>query len=90
MTRGAVIGNRLTVGAGVVAVMATEATRRVVVPKIVRVRSPGHMHVGKDVAQVNIRYFLASLLHVTALGAIDLRVVGLIESRDFARDRLLG
>ena len=45
MTGGAVIGDRLAIGAGVVAVMAAEATRRVVVPKIVRVRAPGHVHV---------------------------------------------
>jgi len=90
MTRRAVIGNGLAVGAGMVAIMAAEAAGRVVVPKIVWVRAPGHVHVGKDVAQVNIRDLLRSLLHIAAPCAIDLRVVGLIKSGDLARDRLLG
>ena len=43
MTRRAVIRDRFAIGALVVAIMAAEASRRVVVPKIVRVRAPGHV-----------------------------------------------
>ena len=82
MTRRAVIGDRLAIGAGVVAIMAAEAAGRVVVPKIVRVRAPSHVHVGKDVAQVDIRHLLARLLHKFPLGTIDLGIVGLIKRRD--------
>ena len=49
MTSGAVIGNGLTVGAGVAAIMAAEAARRIVVAEIVRVRTPGHAHVWEDI-----------------------------------------
>jgi len=54
MTRRAVIRDRLAIGAGVVAIMAAESAARVVVPKIVGMRAPGHAHVGKDVAQVDV------------------------------------
>jgi hypothetical protein len=46
MTRRAVIRDRLAIGTGVIAIMAAEASRRVVVPKIVWVCAPGHAHVG--------------------------------------------
>ena len=90
MTRRAVIGDGLAIGAGVVAVMAAEAARRVVMPKIVRVRAPGHVHVREDVAQVDIRHFLACLLHVTAPRSIDFRVIRLIKPGYFTSDALPG
>src|SRR5450759_1419302 len=52
VARTAIVGDGLAIGAGVAAVMAAEAARRIVVPKIIRVRSPGDAHVREDVAKV--------------------------------------
>jgi hypothetical protein len=46
------------------------------------------VHVGKDVAQVDTRHFLARLLHVTAPRSIDFRVISLIKPGYFTRDAL--
>src|SRR5215469_17549783 len=50
---GTIVGNRLTVGAGVRAVVAAEAAGKVVVPQIVGMHAPVHVHFGKDVAKIN-------------------------------------
>src|SRR5208282_4037299 len=75
----AIVGDGLAVGTGMTAVMAAEAAWRIVVPKIIRVDAPGHTHGGKDVAQIDVCHFLASLLHHGAPRLIDLRVIGAIE-----------
>src|SRR5215471_13281837 len=53
MARRAIVSDSLPIRTSVAAVMTAKATRRVIVAKIVRVHSPGHTHVGKDVAQVD-------------------------------------
>ena len=90
MTGGAVIGNGLAIGAGMVAIMAAEAAGRIVVAKVVWVRAPGYTHVWKDISQVDIRHFLASLLHGREPRSIDFRIIVLIKTGDLARDVLLG
>lgn len=88
MTRRAVVGDHLAIGAGVVAIMAAEAAGRVVVPKIVRVRAPGYVHVGKYVAQVDIRHFLSRLLHLIAPRPFNFRIISLIKLGYFTGDVL--
>ena len=75
MTGGAVIRNGLAIGAGVVAIMAAEAAGRIVVAKVVWMCAPGHAHVWKDISQVDIRHFLASLLHGREPRSIDFRII---------------
>lgn len=54
MARRTVIGDRLPIGTGVAAVMAAEAARRIIVPKIVRMGAPAHAHVRENIAQVDL------------------------------------
>src|SRR5271157_4612457 len=89
MTRRTIIGDGLAIFAGVTAVMATEATWGIVVSKIIGVRAPGQTHVGENVAQVDIRYLLASLLDQGAPRLIDLGVIGPIEIVELFLDALL-
>ena len=70
------------------AVMAAEAARRIIVPKIVRMNAPGHTHVWKDVAKVDRGYLIARLLHQGAPRLIDLRVIRAIEIVEFGGDVL--
>jgi hypothetical protein len=86
VARGTIVGDGLAVLAGVTAVVATEAARRIVVPEIIRVRAPGQTHVGENVAQVDIRHFLARLLDQSAPRLIDLRVICAIEIVEFFLD----
>ena len=65
------------------AVVAAEAARRIIVPKIIRMNAPGHTHVWKDVSQVDGRHFIARLLHQRAPRLIDLRVIRPIEIVEF-------
>ena len=53
MARRTVIGDGLPIGTGMAAVVAAEAARRIIVPKIVRMGAPGHPHVRKDIPQVD-------------------------------------
>src|SRR5579863_7459428 len=89
MTRGTIVGDGLPVSTGVAAVVAAKATRRIVVPKIIGMASPSQTHVGKDVPEVDGRYFLARLLHQRASGLIEGRVIRPIEIVDFVPDTLL-
>jgi len=79
MACGTIIGDSLAVGAGMTSIVAAEAAGRVIVAKIIGMNSPGDMHVGKDVAQVNCRNFIARLLHQSTPRLIDLWVIGAIE-----------
>ena len=54
MARRTVIGDGLPIGTGVAAVMAAEAARRIIVPKIVRVGAPGHTHIRENIPQVDL------------------------------------
>jgi len=54
MARRTVIGDGLPIGTGVAAVMAAEAARRIIVPKIVRMGAPGHAHVRENIPQVDL------------------------------------
>ena len=85
MASGTVIGDGLAIGARVTAIMAAEAARRIDVAKVIRLCAPGHTHVGEDVAQVDIRHFLAGLLHRCALRSTDFRVIGPIKAGDLAK-----
>jgi hypothetical protein len=51
---GAVVGDRLTVGAGVRTVVAAEASREIVVAEVVRMDFPSHLHFREDIAQINV------------------------------------
>src|SRR5579864_4803856 len=90
MARGTIIGDGLPIRAGMTAVMATEAARRIVVPKIIRVYAPGDAHVREDVAKVNRRHLLAGLLHYGAPRLIDLREIRPVEIVQVADNSLLG
>ena len=89
MTSGAVIGNGLAVGAGVAAIVAAEAAGGIVVAKVIRVRTPPHTHVWKDIAQVDTGHFLARLPHCGGPRSIDFRIISLIKLGYLARDALL-
>ena len=89
MAGGTIVGDGLAIGTGMAAVMAAEAARRIVVPEIIRVNAPGHTHVRENVAQIDIRHFLARLLHQRAPRLIDLRVVRPIKIVDFVPNALL-
>src|ERR1700689_3901501 len=89
MASGTVVRNGLAIGARMTAIMAAEAARRIDVPKVTRVCPPRHTHVGEDVAQVDIRHFLAGLLHCGAPRSTDFRVIGPIKAGYLASDGLL-
>ena len=86
MARRAIVRDGLPIRTGMTAVMAAEAARRIVVPKIIRVRAPGHTHVWKDVAQVDRCHLLARLLHQRAPRLIDIGVIRPVEIVEFAND----
>src|ERR1022692_5210596 len=88
MARRAVIGDGLAIGAGMTAVMTAETARGVIVPKIIRVNTPGHAHLGKDVAKVDRCHLAARLLHERAPRLVDLRVIRAIETVEFGGDAL--
>ena len=79
MTCRTVIRNCLAIGTGVTAIVASEAAGRIVVPKIVRMNTPSHTHLGRNIAQVDRCHFIASLLHQRAPRLIDLRIVSAIK-----------
>src|SRR5262249_15754539 len=54
----AVLGDRAAVRRLVVLVVTAEAAEEVLVPDVVRVRPPGHLHLGKNVAPVNRGHLL--------------------------------
>src|ERR1019366_3984587 len=89
VARTAIIGDGPAIGAGMTAVMAAEAARRIIVPNVIRVSAPGQTHVREDVAQVDLRHLVTRLLHHRAPRLIDLRVIRPIEIDDFASDVLL-
>src|SRR5271156_6446048 len=89
MTRGTIVGDGLPIRTGVAAVVTAEAARRIVVPKIIGMASPGQTHVRKDVAEVDRRYFLARLLHQRASRLIEGRIIRPIEVVDFVPNTLL-
>src|SRR5580704_7320863 len=90
MARGTVIGNGLAVGTGVTAVMAAEASRRIHVAKVIRVRTPGDTHVGEDVAEIDRYHRFSRLLNQRVLRPINLWVIRSIKLVDLASDALLG
>ena len=50
---GAIVGNGLSVRAGVRTIVAAEASGKVVVSEIVRVHAPVYFHLRENIAQVN-------------------------------------
>ena len=62
MASGTIVGNRLTVRADVRPVVAAEAARRISVTKIVRMHAPAHVHVRKNVAEINLGHVVGRLL----------------------------
>ena len=89
MARRTVIGDGLPIGTGVAAVMTTEAARRIIVPKIVRMGAPGHAHVRENIPQVDLRNLLTRLLHQRPSRLIDLRVIRPIKIVDSLCNALL-
>ena len=90
MARGTIVGDGLTVGAGMAAIVAAETPRRIVVPEIVGVNAPGHAHVGEDVAKVDVRHFISRFLHQRATRLVDLWIIRPVELVEFFEDALLG
>ncbi len=85
VARRTIIGDGLAIGAGVAAVVATKAARRIIVPKIIRMNAPGHTHVWENVAKVDGRHLIAGLLHQRAPRLIDLRIIRPIEIVEFVQ-----
>src|SRR5580692_219927 len=89
MTRRTVVRDRLTTRARMAAVVAAETARRIAMPKIIGMASPGQTHVREDVMEVDRCHFLARLLHQAASRFIDGRVIRPIEIVNFVRNTLL-
>src|SRR5690349_14055486 len=71
---GAIVGNGLSVGAGVRAVVAAEASGKIVVPQVVGVHAPVHFHFRENIAQINLGDVVGCLLHQGALSVENFRI----------------
>jgi len=89
MACGAIIGNGLAVGTGMVTIVAAEAAQRIHVAEVIWVRPPGHAHPREDIAEIDCRNLFARLLHQRALRPINLRVIRSIEIGERVADTLL-
>jgi hypothetical protein len=62
MAGGTIVGNRLAIRTHVRSIVAAEAARRIIVTKIVRMRTPTYAHVREDVAEINLGHVVGRLL----------------------------
>src|ERR1700722_7508803 len=84
----AVVGDSLPIRAGVTAVVAAEATRRIVVAEVVGMNAPKTMHVRENVAEIDCGSLIACLLHQSPPRLVDLRVIRAIKIVEFRGDVL--
>jgi len=90
MARRTIVGDGLAVGAGMAAIMAAEATRRIVVPKIVGMSAPSQAHIGEDVAKIDRCDLIAGLLDQSAPRFVNLRIVRAVKIIQFFDDASFG
>jgi hypothetical protein len=62
MAGGTIVGNRLAIRAHVRSIVAAETARRIIVTKIVRMRTPTYAHVREDAAKINLGHVVGGLL----------------------------
>src|SRR5262250_2226746 len=71
MAYGAVLGDGLAFGAGVLFVVATETAVKIHVPDVVGIGTPGDLHRGKNVALKDGEQLLGSASYVITMLAIQ-------------------
>src|ERR1019366_10543930 len=59
----------------VIAVVASEAARKIVVPEVVGIGSPCNVHLGENIAFVNIENRLCGVFNLGALGIVQVKVI---------------
>src|SRR5437764_5582932 len=90
MACAAVLRNRFLIAGGVTVIVTAKTAGIVRMPKVVRIRSPGHFQVRKDIALVNREQDLSGCLNVRAALDTDLRVFLLVEAGESRGDLLRG
>jgi nitrate/TMAO reductase-like tetraheme cytochrome c subunit len=73
----------------VVTVVASEASRVAHVPNMVRMRSPGHLHLGKHVVRIDIDQFVGRNLYDIRLSRIHVRISRLVVVHQLCGNLLL-
>src|ERR1700735_3171935 len=82
----AILGNCCAVFGGMVAVVTTETTWITHMPDVVGMRSPGHLHLRKDILTVECRQFFSGSLDQVRLRCQYLRIAAAIERFKLSRD----
>src|SRR5579859_3907560 len=78
MAGGTVLGNGFALAAGVLLVMAAEATIKIHMPDVVRVGAPCDLHRRKNITLKNCEQFLPCGVHIIFMLRIDIRIGGSI------------
>src|SRR5579875_223344 len=86
----AIVWDGLAICGDVTAIVATEAARPVHVTKIVRIRTPGDIHLRKYVSQINRLYRVNRLIEFRLLMRNDFRIVFLIVALQLLGDAFSG
>ena len=79
MTGAAILSNRIAILGGVRAVMTSEAARKIHMPEVIGISSPGNLQIREDIAIVDSQNGISGLLYVLAPLFVQLGIVGLVE-----------
>ena len=90
MARCAIVGYGLAVGAGMRTIVTAETAGEVVVTEVVGMNAPAHIHVGEDVAEIDLRGSRGGLFDEGALGVVNVRISRAVITREVLYDTGLG